>query len=117
MAKNKSKDKSEILPKLPPAVSLEARESQLIALAYDVAEQRLRDGTATSQEVTHFLKLGSTKDRIEKEILERQKELITSKTEALQAQMRLESMFTEAMEAFKNYSGQSSGDDNGQDIF
>lgn len=91
--------------KLNPATTLEDRENQLIALAYDVAEERLRDGTATSQEVTHFLKLGSTKDRIEKEILERQKDLITAKTEALQSQKRLEEMFTNAMAAFRTYSG------------
>ena len=91
--------------RLNPATTLEDRENQLIALAYDVAEERLRNGTATSQEVTHFLKLGSTKDRVEKEILERQKELITAKTEALQSQKRLEEMFTNAMAAFRTYSG------------
>lgn len=93
---------------LPPATSLEDRESQLISLAYDVVEERMRNGTATSQEVTHFLKLGSTKDRLEKEILERQKELITAKTETLQSQRRLEELFTEAISAFREYSGSDS---------
>lgn len=109
MVKGPKQDETPLKPKLTPAKTLEARENQLIALAYDVAEERLRNGTATSQEVTHFLKLGSTKDRIEKEILERQKELITAKTEALQAQKRIEEMFSEAMLAFKRYSGEDDG--------
>ena len=68
--------KKEIRPALTP----EARENQLIYLATELAEQQLRDGTASSQVITHYLKLGSSKEKIEKEILERQKELITAKT-------------------------------------
>ena len=68
-----------------PALTPEARENQLISLAVDLAEQQLREGTASSQVITHYLKLGSTKERIEKEILEKQKELISAKTEALQS--------------------------------
>lgn len=105
MGRRSSKDAVETIAKLPPAKSQEERERQLIALAYDVAEQRLLDGTATSQEVTHFLKLGSSKDRIEREILERQKELITAKTEALQSQRRVEELFANALNAMKSYSG------------
>ncbi len=94
-----------------PAISLEDRENQLISLAYDVAEERLRNGTATSQEVTHFLKLGSTKERIEKQILEKQKDLITAKTEVLQSQKRLEELFSEAMAAFRSYNGEEEDDE------
>lgn len=88
-----------------PALSPEARENQLIAMAYDLAEQHLRDGTATSQEITHFLKLGSTKERIEKEILEKQKDLITAKTENLQSQARIEELYTNALNAMRIYNG------------
>ena len=94
-----------------PAMSPEARENYLISKAYDLVEQRLLDGTATSQETTFFLKLGSTKERIEKEILERQKDLITAKTEALQSQKRVEELYAEAMKAFRNYSGSESDDE------
>lgn len=87
-----------------PADTPEARESQLIALAMNLAEQHLRDGTATSQEITHFLKLGSSKERTEKEILELQKDLIAAKTEALRSQRRTEELFAAAIEAFKSYS-------------
>ena len=94
----------------------EARESQLIALAYDLAEQHLRDGTATSQEITHFLKLGSTKEKTEKEILELQKDLITAKTEALRSQKRSEELFAEAIKAFKSYSPSTDNEDYDEDI-
>lgn len=86
-----------------PGDTQEARETQLISLAYDLAEQHLREGTATSQEITHFLKLGSTKERVEKEILELQKDLIAAKTEALKSQRRSEELFANAMEAFRSY--------------
>lgn len=89
----------------------EARENQLISLAYDLVEQRLLDGTATSQETTHFLKLGSTKERIEREILEKQKELITAKTEALQSQKRIDELYEKAIAAMRSYSGAQQEDD------
>lgn len=90
-------------PKSRPADTQDAREAQLISLAYDLAEQHLRDGTATSQEITHFLKLGSSKERVEKEILVLQKDLVKAKTEALQSQKRSEELFANAMAAFKSY--------------
>lgn len=94
-----------------PALSPEARENQMIALAVDLAEQQLRDGTASSQVITHYLKLGSTKERIEKEILERQKDLITAKTEALQSAKRVEELYADAIAAMRRYSGNSHSDD------
>lgn len=97
--------------KVRPALSPEARENQLISLAVDLVEQRLLDGTASSQETTHFLKLATTKARLEKEILEKQKDLIVAKTEALDSQRRSEELFAEAIKAFKSYSGQGDGDE------
>lgn len=96
-----SKPKRKVLP----ATSPEARENQIIARAYDLAEQQIMDGTASSQIITHFLKLGSTKERIENEILERQKELITAKTEALKSQKRIEELYANALAAMKSYQG------------
>ena len=98
-----------------PALTPEARENQLIALAVDLVEKRLIEGTAASQETTHFLKLASSKARIEKEILERQKDLITARTEALQSQKRVEELYAEAIKAMRKYSGQ--GDDNENDEY
>lgn len=105
MAKPKANGKPLNSPKTRTATSPEARENQLISLAYDLVEQRLRDGTATSQETVHFLKLGSTKDRIEKEILERQKDLITAKTEMLQSQKNIENLYRDAIVAMRSYTG------------
>lgn len=88
-----------------PALSPEAREKHMIGLAVDLAEQQLIDGTASSQVITHFLKLGTQKERIEQEILEKQKDLITAKTEALQSQKRVEELYANALTAMKSYQG------------
>lgn len=94
---------------IQPATTPEARENQMIALAIDLAERQLQDGTASSQVITHYLKLGSTKERLEKEILEKQKQLIEAKTESLQSAKRIEELYANALEAMRTYSGQ---DDN-----
>lgn len=94
-----------------PALTPEARENQLISLAVDLAEQQLRDGTASSQVITHYLKLGSTKERIEKEILERQKELIEAKTQSLQSAKRIEELYAEALDAMRDYRGSGGSKD------
>ena len=89
-----------------PGMSVEARENQLISLAVDLAEKQLREGTASSQVITHYLKLGSTKERLEKEILEQQKELITAKTEALYSAKHMEEMYADALNAIRSYRGE-----------
>jgi len=99
-----------------PALTPEARENQLIYLATDLAEQQLRDGTASSQVITHYLKLGSSKERIEKEILEKQKDLIVAKTEAMQSVKHVEELYANAIEAMKTYSGHG-GNDNEEDEY
>lgn len=88
-----------------PAQSPEAREKQLISLAVDLAEKQLMEGTASSQVITHYLKLGTQKERIEREILEKQKDLITAKTEALQSQKRVEELYANALTAMRSYQG------------
>jgi hypothetical protein len=94
-----------------PGLTPEARENQMISLAVDLAEQQLREGTASSQVITHYLKLGSTKERIEKEILERQKDLITAKTESLKSQKRVEELYSEALKAMRTYAGAGGQED------
>lgn len=98
-------------PRIRPALTPEARENQMIALAIDLAEQQLRDGTASSQVITHFLKLGSTREKIEKEILEKQKTMIEAKTESLQSAKRIEELYANAMEAMKDYTRSSDSDE------
>lgn len=97
--------------KIRPALTPEARENQLIYLATELAEQQLRDGTASSQVITHYLKLGSTKERIEKEILMKQKDLISAKTEALQSAKRIEELYANAISAMRQYSGHGNGEE------
>lgn len=97
--------------KIRPALTPEARENQLISLATDLVEQRLIDGTASSQETTHFLKLATSKARLEREILEKQAELITAKTENLKSAKRIEELYTEALNAMRNYAGQGDPDE------
>lgn len=101
--------------KIRPALTPEARENQLIYLATDLAEQQLRDGTASSQVITHYLKLGSTKERIEKEILEKNKELITAKIESLQSAKRVEELYANAIAAMKRYAGHGGDEDEPED--
>jgi hypothetical protein len=95
----------------PPATTPEARENQMISLAMDLVERRLMNGSASSQETTHFLKLASTKERIEKEILEKQKELIVAKTDALKSAKRIEELYTNALNAMRTYSGNRRGEE------
>ena len=89
-----------------PALTPEARENQMIALAVDLAEQQLREGTASSQVITHYLKLGSTKERLEKEKLEEENKLLRAKTENVKSMKRSEELMEEALRAFRQYNGQ-----------
>ena len=111
MKKAKAVTSSESSRKMRPALTPEARENQMISLAMDLAEQQLRDGTASSQLITEFVKRGSTKARLEQEILEEQKELIEAKTQSLQSAQRIEELYANALDAMRNYSGQGSSDD------
>jgi hypothetical protein len=93
--------------KSPPVLTPEARENQLISLAMDLVEQRLRNGTASSQETVHFLKLGSSKEKLEQQILAEQKKLVVAKTSAIESQERIDELYANAIKAMRTYSGQS----------
>lgn len=94
-----------------PARDPDARQSQLVSYAVDLVEQRLLDGTATAQEVVYFLKLGSHKEEAELEKLRLETEMIKAKTENYRAQQTMESLFTNAINAMKKYSGNGVDDD------
>lgn len=110
MRKAKTASSSNSQKKMRPALTPEARENQLISLAVDLAEKQLMEGTASSQVITHYLKLGSTKERIEREILEKQKELIEAKTQNLQSAKRVEELYENALSAMRNYNGHGDSD-------
>lgn len=90
-----------------PATTMEGRENQLISLAFDLVEQRFRDGTASATETTHFLKLGSTRERLEQQRLQNENLLLSAKVDALESAKRVEELFEEAIDAMRRYSGQS----------
>lgn len=99
-----------------PAISVEARESQLVSLAVDLAEQQLRDGTASSQVITHYLKLGSTREKLERERLEEENKLLKAKTKALEDEARTQIDYQKVLKALKTYSGHGDADDY-QDLY
>lgn len=94
-----------------PGMSPEARENQLISLAVNLAEKQLMNGTASAQVITHYLKLATTRERIEKEILERQRDLIQAKTESYKEAKRFDQLLEDAMDAMKRYQGGPADDE------
>ena len=111
MVKAKVSGSSESSRRMRPALTPEARENQLISLAVDLAEQQLREGTASSQVITHYLKLGSTRERLERERLEEENKLLRAKTENLQSMKHIEELYTDAIKAMRDYSGQGDPDE------
>ena len=102
---SRAKSSGESYRRLPPATSSEAREKQLISLAVDLAERQLAEGTASAQVITHYLKLGSMREKLEREKLEKENALLRAKTEALESARRVEELYSEAIRAFKSYAG------------
>lgn len=98
-------------PKLKPALTPESRENQMAALAMDLVEQRLRDGTASSQETTHFLKLVSSRAKLEQERLKLENELVAAKTKALADAEEVKVLYEEALKAMRRYGGHGDEDE------
>ena len=118
MSKRKAIDSNEPPKSLPPALTLEGRENQLIAAAYDLAERRILEGTASSQELTYFLKMGSSKAVLERDKLREENKLLRAKTEQLKAQVNNEALLERALKAFRSYRGEDEDeDDEYQDVF
>lgn len=93
-------------PKSKPAESIEERENQLINLAMDVAEEQMRSGEASAMVITQFLKLGSTRAQLEAKKLQADLTLSATKADVLAAEQRQEQLFSRALDAFREYSGQ-----------
>lgn len=94
-----------------PALTPEARENQLISLAVDLAERQLREGTASSQVITHYLKLAGERERLERERLAEENKLLKAKTKALEDQGEYKQLVAEAIAAMRNYKGQGDPDE------
>ena len=108
MAKTKGSDS---IRSIRPALTPEARENQMISLAVDLAERQLQEGTASSQVITHYLKLGSMRERLEREKLEEENKLLKARTEQIQSMKRIEELYEEAIKAMRNYGGQGEQDE------
>ena len=103
----KSKDR----PQGRPAVSPQDRENQLISLATDLLEERLREGTASAQEITHLLKLGSSREQLEQERLRYETRLLEARAQQIQDAQRMEDLYANAINAMKTYQGQDVPDE------
>jgi hypothetical protein len=89
-----------------PATTPEGRENQVVSMALDLAERQILDGSASSQVITHFLKLGSTRERLEQQRLEHENELTKVKIEQVQSQQRIEELYVDAIKAMRSYTGE-----------
>lgn len=93
-----------------PAKTPEARENQLIALAVDLAEKQIKDGTVSSQVLTHYLKLGSSREKLEQEKIRNENHLLTAKAEAMASAKRVEELYGKALNAMRSYAGDGAVD-------
>ncbi len=96
-------------PRRPPATTPEAREHQLVSLAFDLAEKQLTAGTASAQVISHYLKIGSTREQHEVEKLRRENIVLEGKAKQLESNQRVEELFSEAITAIRSYQGQEPG--------
>lgn len=101
----------------PPAVNPEARENQLINLAVGLAEKQLIEGTASSQIITHYLKLATTREQLEKEKLKKENKLLEAKTDSLESEKRVEELYNNALNAMRSYQGQDDQIDYDEDDY
>lgn len=110
MAKSTTKSSNQTR-KIRPALSPEAREQQLIGFAVDLAEQQLLDGTASSQVITHFLKLGTTRAELEKEKLKKENAVLEAKAKAYQSSEEMKDLYENAIKAMRDYGGHGEAED------
>lgn len=111
MAAIRKNGESNSKPRRPPATTPEARENQLISLAVGLAERQLSEGTASSQVITHFLKLGTVREQLEREKIAYENKLLEARTEAMASGARVEELYGKALNAMRSYSGQDVEED------
>lgn len=106
-----AKDSSKRSKRRSPAMTLEDREDQLVLLAVNLAEQKLLDGTASNSLINHYLSLGSTKAKLEREKLAKENELLRAKTSQIKAEESSEALYRDVIRAMTHYQGDDSEDD------
>lgn len=110
-----SDDDSTKGPKRPPAKTVQGRENELVSLAMDAAEKQIRNGTASSQVITHFLKLGTAREMMERTRLEAQTKLDIARVEQMESNARMEDLYENAIKAMRGYAGQPTPDEDEDD--
>lgn len=98
-------------PRRRPATTPEERENQLVSLAVDLAERQLREGTASSQVMSHYLKLATSRERLEQEKLKKENELLQARADAIASAKRVEELYDKAISAMRSYAGQEPSDE------
>lgn len=116
MASERRSDAPKAGPRRPPASTPEGRENQLIAAAVDLAERQLRDGSASAQVISHFLKLGSSREMLEQERLAMEVSLLEAKREAMESAARVEELYSDAINAMRAYNGQAPLDELDEEV-
>lgn len=111
MARVKASDSSDRPRPRRRAISPEARENQMISDAFELAERQLREGTASSQVITHFLKLGTAKEKLELERMKAENELLKARTKAIANAEEIKVLYENALKAMRNYNGQGDDDE------
>lgn len=111
MARVRESKSQEPRPRMRPALTPEARENQMISCAVDLAEKQLREGTASSQIIVHYLKLATEKERLEREKIKQEIELQKAKTKALASDEEIKVMYADAIKAMQRYSGYGEQDE------
>lgn len=94
-----------------PAINPEVRENQLVSMAVDLAEKQLREGTASAQVITHFLRLGTVREKVHLEKMRKESELLEAKRDAIRSGDNFEQVYRDAIEAMRMYSGNGSVSD------
>lgn len=115
MSKQRETEEKPKRKRFRPALDPDIRENQMISLAIDLAEKQLREGKASAQVITHYLKLGSSKERLEREKLEKENALLRAKADMIESTKRSEEFYEQALKAFKTYAGQ--GDDEDEELY
>ena len=105
MATRRESSASSTTTRRQPARTPEDRENQIIAQAVDLVERQIQAGTVSAQNLGHYLKLGSSREKLEQERLRNEVSLLEIKRETIASQKRVEELYEEAMQAFKSYSG------------
>lgn len=111
MPRRRESSPEDLPSRLSPATTPDERESQMIDLADQLAERQMRDGTASSQVITHYLKLGSSRERLEQHKIALEHKLLEAKTELMVSQQRSEELFEKAIRAMSTYQGRSNNDE------